>query len=282
MTKPRRSGRARDFIRRWWPTALTIIGLVILAIPVATDMYESWQAQTSIATIESEYDVMGQKEIDELFQEAEAYDHDLLEGRHHEGKRYPEQLAWGSSDMMAHLSIPKLSLELPIYHGTDENTLMIGVGHLEGTTLPVGTTGGRCVLAAHSGLPHTRMFDDIQALVKGDRFVVWTLGRPMAYQVIESKVVTPDKSEELLPEDGRDLVTLVTCVPYNVNTHRLLVTGERCEYVSGEEDVPEVEAYVNRRTIPLLIGMAIVLVAGIVTRVIVATHRRRRTTRDNT
>lgn len=237
-------------------------------------MYESWQAQQSIATIESEYKTMETAETDALFAEAEAYNQATIQNTQHDGLPYEKQLAWGSSDMIARLSIPKLSLELPIYHGTDENTLMIGVGHLQGTQLPVGTKGGRCVLAAHSGLPHARMFDDIQALNTGDKFVIWTMGRPMAYRVISSEVVTPDQADRLLPEPGRDLVTLVTCVPYNVNTHRLLVTGERCEYVPGEENVPSVEAYVNRRTIPLLAGIAIVIAAFGIVRIIIARKKR--------
>lgn len=144
---------------------------------------------------------------------------------------------------------------------------MIGVGHLEGTTLPVGTAGGRCVLAGHSGMPNARMFDDIHLLEEGDRFVVWTLGTPLAYEVCDIQVVTPEHSELLLPEEGEDLVTLVTCTPYRVNTHRLLVTGRRCAYVDNEEVVAPVEVYVNQRTGPLLIGLALVVlvaVAGIV------------------
>lgn len=265
----------REFLKRHWPAMLTVLGLAILAAPVATDMHESWQAQRSIATIESEYDAMAPEETAALLADAEAYDQALVTNAPWDGTPYEHQLSWGQSDMMAHLSIPKLSLELPIYHGTDENTLMIGVGHLEGTALPVGTVGGRCVLAAHSGLPHARMFDDIQALVPGDRLVVWTLGVPMAYSVTDAQVVTPDRSDLLAPEPGRDLVTLVTCVPYNVNTHRLLVTAERCAYEDGEEDVPEVEAYVNRRTMPLLLGMAIVLVAGVATTTMIMVRRRR-------
>lgn len=177
---------------------------------------------------------------------------------------YAEQLSFPKPDMIAHLVVPKLSLDLPIYHGTEENTLMIGVGHLEGTALPVGTSGGRCVLAGHSGMPNARMFDDIHLLEKGDRFVVWTLGTPLAYEVCDIQVVTPEHSELLLSEEGEDLVTLVTCTPYRVNTHRLLVTGRRCEYVEHEEVVPPVEVYVNKRTGPLLIGLGLVVLVAVI------------------
>lgn len=240
-----------------WPYMLLVFGLVMLGYPIACDMWESHQAQDAISEIESTYDAMGDVNVRALWDDAVRYNELLLtRGDLAEVAPYEQQLSFPKPDMIAHLVVPKLSLDLPIYHGTEENTLMVGVGHLEGTALPVGTAGGRCVLAGHSGMPNARMFDDIHLLEKGDRFVVWTLGNPLAYEVCDVSVVTPEHSELLLPEDGEDLVTLVTCTPYRVNTHRLLVTGRRCEYVPDEEVIPSVEVYVNRRTGPLIAGLA--------------------------
>lgn len=262
-------GRQRPLILRFllaiWPYALMVGGLFLVGRPVVLDMWEAKQAQDSISEIESTYDSMGDVAVQTLWDEAVIYNDRLLA---HESvddlNPYAMLLSFPRPDMIAHLVIPKLSLDLPIYHGTDENTLMVGVGHVEGTQLPVGTAGGRCVLAGHSGMPNARMFDDIHLLEEGDRFVVWTLGRPLAYEVIESKVVLPEDSDEILPpEDDSDLVTLVTCTPYGVNTHRLLVTGKRCEYVEHEEEMPAPEAYVNRRTIPLIAGCVIIVVTSV-------------------
>jgi sortase A len=268
--------RIRHFLWVIWPYVVIAVGIFGLGRPVAIEMYESWRAQRNIANIESEYDQMEEESRDALMKEAEAYDEQLLSGRGLDGRApYAKQLAYGNQDMMAHLVIKKLSIDLPIYHSIDDNVLMVGVGHVEGSALPVGTVGGKCVLAGHSGMPNARMFDDIHLLEKGDRFVIWTLGRPLAYEVVSSKVVEPTAVEELSPEAGRDLVTLVTCTPYGVNSHRLLVTGERCKYIEDEEVVPKLEVYANRRTVPLLIGCGIVLlvaVSGIVWRV---RHRHR-------
>lgn len=248
-----------------FPYVLVAYGLFGLARPVVLDFLETQQAQENIVSMESTYDEMAERERESLWQEAVKYDDALLSGQSLvDSLPYAKQLSYQDADMIAHLVIPRLSLDLPIYHGIDANVLMTGVGHVEGSALPVGSVGGRCVLAGHSGMPNARMFDDIHLLREGDRFVVWTLGKPLAYKVIESKVVEPTASEELLPVAGRDLVTLVTCTPYGVNSHRLLVTGERCEYVPDEEEIAVVEAYLNRRTIPLLIGLSIVVLVSVV------------------
>lgn len=247
------------------PYALVLYGVVGLARPVVLDLWEAHKAQENIISIEASYDEMAEKEREQVWNAAVEYDETLLAGKSLAGcVPYEQQLSYENQDMMAHLVIPSLSLDLPIYHGIDDNVLMTGVGHVEGSELPVGTVGGKCVLAGHSGMPNARMFDDIHLLEKGDRFVIWTLGKPLAYEVVESKVVEPTASEELLPEEGRDLVMLVTCTPYGVNSHRLLVTGERCEYVPDEEIIPTAEVYVNRRTVPLLIGLSIIGLAVVV------------------
>lgn len=267
-------------IVRLWPYVLLLIGIVGLARPVAEVLRESWDTQQGISRIESEYSDMEDEERDWLISQATLYNTALLSAMPLDGLLpYPEQLAYGDTDMIAHLSVPSLSLNLPIFHGTDENTLMTGVGHLEGSALPIGTPGGRCVLAGHSGMPNARMFDDIRLLDVGDRFVVWTLGEARAYEVIETKVVWPEATEELIPIPGEDLVTLVTCTPYGVNTHRLLVTGRRCEYVPDEEVIPDIEVYVNQRSIPLLVACAttgLVALVGIVSGIVRKVKMRKR------
>lgn len=250
-------------ILKFVPYVLVAVGLVLLGRPMIEDLYESWKAQQGIQAVESAYEQMDEAKRAELIQEAEVYDEELLHGSLSDDRLpYNKQLSYEDVDMISHLVVPKLSLDLPIFHGIDDNVLMIGVGHVEGTSLPVGTVGGRCVLAGHSGMPNARMFDDIHLLEKGDRFVLWTLGEAYAYEVIDSEVVEPSAVEKLNPVEGEDLVTLVTCTPYRVNTHRLLVTGRRCEYVPDEEIIPDTEVYVNRRTLPLIIGCVVVIVVS--------------------
>ena len=258
--------------------AVLLVGLVGLAIPVAAEMANIWDTEKHISGIESAYDQMADEERAYLLDQAARYNASVLSAKADDGLLpYRQQLAYGGIDMIAHLSIPSLALDLPIYHDTDDDTLMAGVGHLEGSALPVGTPGGRCVLAGHSGMSTSRMFDDIHLLGPGDRFVVWTLGDARAYEVIESKVVWPEETDELIPVPGEDLVTLVTCTPYGVNTHRLLVTGRRCEYVPDEEVVPDAEVYVNRRTVPLMVALGAVALVGIALGIASAVrHTRRR------
>ena len=161
---------------------------------------------------------------DALQKAAESYDH-LLNIR--------------GDGIMGYLEIPVLSLELPIYHGTEESTLDRGLGHLLGSSLPVGGQGTHTVITGHSGLAGKRMFSDLDQLKKGDVFYVKTLDETLAYMVLDINTVLPEDTSKLTIDPNRDSCTLVTCTPYGVNTHRLLVRGERIEYsvaVAAVED----------------------------------------------
>ena len=140
--------------------------------------------------------------------------------------------------LMGYVEIPAIGVNLPIYHGTEESTLDRGVGHLLGSSLPVGGTGTHCVLTGHSGLAGQKMFSDLNLLKAGDIFFLRVLGQKLAYKVCEINTVLPEDTGKLTIDAGRDLCTLVTCTPYGVNSHRLLVRGERTEY---EEAVSVIE-----------------------------------------
>ena len=140
--------------------------------------------------------------------------------------------------LMGYVEIPAIGVNLPIYHGTEESTLDRGVGHLLGSSLPVGGTGTHCVLTGHSGLAGQKMFSDLNLLKEGDIFFLRVLGQTLAYKVCEINTVLPEDTGKLTIDAGRDLCTLVTCTPYGVNSHRLLVRGERTEY---EEAVSVIE-----------------------------------------
>ena len=140
---------------------------------------------------------------------------------------YTELLAF--DDVLAYIEIPAINVYLPIYHGTEEETLLIGVGHLENTSLPAGGESTHAVLSAHCGLPSARLFTDLNLLREGNIFRIQVLDETLTYQVYEIETVDPDDSSSLFIQEGEDLVTLITCTPYGKNTHRLLVHGRRIE-----------------------------------------------------
>ena len=140
---------------------------------------------------------------------------------------YNELLKMSDSGIMGRLRIPSIKVDLPVYHGTDDATLLKGVGHLEGTSLPVGGIDQHSVLTAHRGLPQATLFNDLGDVELGDTFTVEVLGEVLTYQVIDSRVVDPSDTDSLRVVAGKDLMTLVTCTPLGINTHRILVTGER-------------------------------------------------------
>ena len=139
---------------------------------------------------------------------------------------------------MGRVVIPDINVDMPIYHGTSEETLLKGVGHLYGTALPVGGEGTHSVMTAHSGLAEHRMFTDLPDLDIGDTFTVETFGEQVYYRVTEMAEVLPHETESLVPDSDRDLMTLITCTPIGVNTHRMLVTGERTELPEQEAQYP--------------------------------------------
>lgn len=148
---------------------------------------------------------------------------------------YSDQLTVGG--VMAYIDIPKINVYLPVQHGTDADTLENSVGHVVGTSLPVGGSSSHAVLSAHSGMASSKLFSDIDQLAEGDTFYIHVLGEVLAYKVDNIATVLPTDTSLLQIEDGKDLVTLVTCTPFGINTHRLLVRGHRVSYVP-EQEVP--------------------------------------------
>ena len=152
---------------------------------------------------------------------------------------YDAQLNIAGDGIMCYVEIPRIDVVLPVYHGTDASTLERGVGHLLGSSLPVGGESTHSVLTAHSGVASMKLFSDLDQLQSGDVFYLHVLGEVLAYQVFDINTVLPHKTELLQIQTGKDLSTLVTCTPFAVNTHRLLVTGERIPYEEAEEIVEE-------------------------------------------
>ena len=166
---------------------------------------------------------------------------------------------------MAYLGIPAIDVELMIYHGTEEEVLQKGVGHLQGSSLPVGGTGTHCVLSAHTGLNDKKLFTDLDQLENGDIFYIHVLGEILAYQVDQIRVVLPEETEDLKINAREDYVTLVTCTPYGINTHRLLVRGTRVPYEEEREQSDEtlrMGSWLEQYRLAFFAGLSVVLAAA--------------------
>lgn len=167
---------------------------------------------------------------------------------------------------MAYLRIPAIDVELMIYHGTEEEVLQKGVGHLQGSSLPVGGTGTHCVLSAHTGLNDKKLFTDLDQLENGDIFYIHVLGEILAYQVDQIRVVLPEETEDLKINAREDYVTLVTCTPYGINTHRLLVRGTRVPYEEEREQSDEtlrMGSWLEQYRLAFFAGLSVVLAAAV-------------------
>ena len=178
---------------------------------------------------------------------------------------YAQQLTVGG--VMAYVDIPKINVYLPVQHGTDADTLERAVGHVVGTSLPVGGSSTHAVLSAHSGMASSKLFSDIDQLAEGDTFYIHVLGEVLAYKVDTINTVLPTDTSLLQIEDGKDLVTLVTCTPFGVNTHRLLVRGHRVPYTTEQEataaaEKPAASSWTQHYLIGLGIGLGAVAVVG--------------------
>lgn len=231
-------------MKKHWSTILLVavffLGLCILLYPSVSDYWNSMHQTKAIGAYEETLSGMTQKDYSAYFEQADAYNAALSElsfpladvGRlaeRGELTAYEQLLDVSGSGVMAYIDIDKIGVELPIYHGTDESVLNVAVGHLEGSSLPVGGEGTHCVLSAHRGLPSARLFTDLDRLEVGDTFRITVLNRLMTYEVDQVLIVEPDQVEALAIEKGEDLCTLVTCTPYGINSHRLLVRGRRVE-----------------------------------------------------
>ena len=172
--------------------------------------------------------------------------------------------------IMGYIEIPKINCSLPIYHSTSEAVLQVAVGHLEGSSLPVGGESTHCLLSGHRGLPSARLFTDIDQLEEGDSFVLRTLDETLSYQVDRIRIVLPYELDDLRIEPGEDLCTLITCTPYGINSHRLLVRGHRVENapearqirVTGDAFLIDPLVVAPLAALPMLLALLIALYAG--------------------
>ena len=239
--------RARREIPRFIKPLVFLSGLLILCYPYLAGIMNRMHASGLMRNYNSTALAMDDGSTARMLSEAVRYNEALLEKpelfytpEQLEGRRdlrpYREILDPGGNGIMGILKIPRLRLSLPIYHGTEGEVLNEAVGHMEGSSFPVGGAGTHAVLSAHRGLPEADLFTDLPELSPGDRFSITVLDRTLFYSVFDIRTVLPEETESLLAVPGKELVTLVTCTPYGINSHRLLVTGRRTEEVSGNAD----------------------------------------------
>ena len=221
---------------------VALLGVLVLIYPMMAHWFSQLQQSDLLGQYSVEVDQKTQAERQAILHSARSYNDRLQTGAAFDPftkslagtdsqpyQAYLKELAGVPTGVMGRIIIPDINVDMPIYHGTSEETLMQGVGHLYGTALPVGGPGTHSVLTAHSGLAEHRMFTDLPDLAEGDIFTIETFGEQLHYEITDMQEVLPHETQSLVPEVGRDMVTLVTCTPIGVNSHRMLVTGERTE-----------------------------------------------------
>ncbi len=222
---------------------IALIGAGLIAYPSFADWWNSFHQSRAVASYAQAVADMNREEYDEIIKAAEDYNKELAKTGiiwnldEEQEKKYTSLLNVNETGIMGYIDIPKIKILLPVYHGVDEAVLQVAIGHLSGTSLPVGGKSSHCVVSGHRGLPSAKLFTDIDKLVEGDTWTINVLDRTLTYEVDQIRVVEPTDLSDLQIEKGKDYCTLVTCTPYGINTHRLLVRGHRIENAQGEANV---------------------------------------------
>lgn len=223
------------------------VGLSVLLYPPLSDMWNSRVQSRAIASYEVALETMDLSEYDRQFEAADEYNRqlNLLEQpflEHEQLEGYSDILNVAGNGVIGYINIEKLNIVLPIYHGTSDSVLNVGAGHLEGSSLPVGGVSTHSIISAHRGLPTAQLFSRLDEMREKDLFTVKVLNRLLTYEIDQIRIVKPDEVDELAMHPGADYCTLVTCTPYGVNSHRLLVRGIRTENVRPMIEIKN-EAY---------------------------------------
>ena len=235
--------KKRDKIYTVALIVVLVTGLFLLLYPSFSDW---WNSRVQTKLISNYNEVVAKLDTEDytaLWDSARAYNGELR-GRNNpylleesQRERYNGLLNPAGDGIMGYVQIPDIDVALPIYHGTDELVLQTAIGHLDWTSLPVGGAGTHCVISGHRGLPSARLFTDLDKVMVGDVFMLHILDDTLTYEVDQIRIVEPDETDELQLQAGKDLCTLVTCTPYGVNSHRLLVRGHRVENLAETVDV---------------------------------------------
>ena len=220
-----------------------LAGLSLLLYPSVSDYWNSLHQSRAIASYAEEVANLNQEEYERIWNAACEYNASLADRENkyllsdEQKKEYEELLNVSGLGVMGYIEIPSIKCSLPIYHGTEESILQIAIGHLEWSSLPVGGESTHCVLSGHRGLPSAKLFTDLDKLEEGDIFLLRVLDETLTYEVDQILIVEPEETEALEIEEGKDYCTLVTCTPYGINSHRLLVRGHRVENQASAQSI---------------------------------------------
>lgn len=236
--------KKKNFVWNIFFALVLLAGAGVFLYPTVSDMWNQYRNARLVSRYDEAVTDLSDNEYQKLWNEAKEYnaEHPVNSIVDAFGEKddyvlsqpYDQVLDPNGAGLMGSIEIPKINAKLAIYHGLSKTVLEKGVGHVEGTSLPVGGKSTHAVLAAHRGLPSAKLFTDLDQMKKGDIFILHILGKNLAYKVDQIRTVLPEETGELDIVEGEDHVTLVTCTPYGVNTHRLLVRGIRTKYVEGE------------------------------------------------
>lgn len=260
------------WIRKNFSTVLLLvtlmIGISLLLYPTISDYWNSFHQSRAIAGYAEAVAQMDEIDYEKIWNDAVEYNKELQTRSNHwflteeQQEEYESMLNVSDNGIMGYIEIPSIKVSLPIYHGVDEGILQVAIGHIEGSSLPVGGKGSHCVISGHRGLPSAKLFTDLDQLAEGDIFMLRVLDETLTYEVDQILIVEPSDMSSLEFDEEKDYCTLVTCTPYGINSHRLLVRGHR---VANLEESEEIRVTADAQQIdpvlitPALAGILLVL-----------------------
>ena len=251
-----------------------LVGLSVMLYPTVSDYINQKNQSRAVASYSEEVENLSDVDYQAYFDAADDYNRRLAETpdafyRPEQVSGYTDTLDVSGTGIMGYITISKIGVELPIYHGPSDGVLQVAAGHLEGSSLPVGGAGTHAVISAHRGLPSAKLFTNLDELEAGDTFTITVLDRVLTYEVDQISIVLPTETDLLQPVEGKDYVTLMTCTPYGINTHRLLVRGKRIENAENQKhirvtaDALRIEPIIvaPALAVPMLLVMLVVMLA---------------------
>ena len=247
-----------------------LIGIGLLSYPTVSDWWNSFHQTRAVASYAAAVSQLKTEDYDRLFAEADDYNRKLAgtgmkwSMTDEEIQEYNNVLDISDNGIMGYIDIPRIRQTLPIYHGTDDAVLQVAIGHLAGTSLPVGGDSTHCVVSGHRGLPSARLFTDLDRLIVGDIWTMTVLNRTVTYEVDQIRIVEPEDLSELQIVQGSDYCTLLTCTPYGINTHRLLVRGHRIPNLDGDANVTVDAMQVDQTLVAMVVAVIILLILVII------------------
>jgi len=267
---------------------LALIGVTLLVYPYISFRLTERDQTYVVQQYDDSLAKMTEQQMQEEWERAQAYNESLVtsvlydpfaSGQEDMDAEYLSLLDIAENGVMCHIEIPKIKVDLPVFHGVSLSTLEKGVGHLEGSSLPVGGVGTHAVMTAHTGLNSAKLFTDLTELEIGDEFYIYTLDQILAYRVDNILTVEPEDVGALSMVEGKDYVTLVTCTPYGINSHRLLVRGVRVDYTPEEikQAIADTDTVLSNETIMLYAGIVLLILLIIIILIVTRIKKRRGT-----